>query len=108
MSTNNGVSWSVYKTFSIHDAYDGSTLASNFVQGILYYSVELDNDWLNCTKIYPDYSVSSPSFNSIELNSSEAILLSLGSLMVLMALARKVLPVPKSLKNSHQRKSSAA
>ena len=55
VSTNNGISWSVYKTFPIHNAYYGSVTASNFVQGTMYYSVRLDSGWQNGIKIYPDY-----------------------------------------------------
>jgi hypothetical protein len=59
VSTNNGLSWSVYRTFSVHYAYFGSSLASNFAQGVMYYSVQLDSGWQNGVKIYPDYSASS-------------------------------------------------
>ena len=54
MSTNNGLSWTVYKTFNIHNAYLGSCTTSNFFQGTMYYDLELDNGWQNGTKIYPD------------------------------------------------------
>jgi hypothetical protein len=59
VSTNNGLSWSVYKTFPIHHAYYGSTAASNFVGGTMYYCLQLETGWQNGIKIYPDYSGSS-------------------------------------------------
>jgi hypothetical protein len=53
MSTNNGLSWTLYKTFNIHNAYFGSCAASNFFQGTMYYDLELDRGWQNGIKIYP-------------------------------------------------------
>ena len=97
MSTNNGVSWSVYKTFPIHYGYFGSCYASNFVQGTMYYCVQLDSGWQNGIKIYPDYSGSSSQIQSIpvplialsqfNLSMVQGALLSPGSIIVVTALA---------------------
>ena len=39
VSTNNGVTWTTYKMFTVPTGgYFGSPTASNFVQGIMYYS----------------------------------------------------------------------
>ncbi len=56
MSTNNGLSWGIYKTFSIHNPYFGSDAASNFFQGTMYYDLVLDSGWQNGTEIYPIYN----------------------------------------------------
>jgi photosystem II stability/assembly factor-like uncharacterized protein len=63
VSTNNGVTWSVYKSFSTHTAYCGSGSASNFFEGNLYYSVIMDSGWQIGTRIYPSYSMSSQTQN---------------------------------------------
>ena len=57
MSANNGTTWTVYKTFAISNAYFGSSSASNFLQGTMYYSLQLDSGWQNGVKIYPIYIV---------------------------------------------------
>jgi photosystem II stability/assembly factor-like uncharacterized protein len=58
ISSDNGVSWSLYDSFPIHYAYYGSTAASNFYQGTMYYDLQLNNGWQNGIRIYPDYSIS--------------------------------------------------
>ena len=94
VSTNNGVSWSVYKSFPIHNGYFGSFTASNFFQGTMYYSVELDSGWQNGTKIYPDYSgsgqtqglfTSAVNFPLLNLSILQWVLLSSSSITVLTA-----------------------
>jgi hypothetical protein len=56
VSTNNGLTWSVYKTFTVHTDYFGSSLASNFLYGTMYYDAQMDSGWQNGTRIYPDYA----------------------------------------------------
>ena len=58
-STNNGQSWSLYRSFNVHAGYLGSSSASNFVAGTMYYSVELDSGDQNGAKIYPQYGAGS-------------------------------------------------
>ncbi len=60
VSSNHGATWNLYKTFSINSygGYLGSETASNFVQGIMYYSVHLDNGYQNGIKFYPTSDVS--------------------------------------------------
>ncbi len=55
-SSNNGESWSVYKTFNITNHYQGSPYASNFVGGTMYYSVVTGTGWGNGVRIYTSYS----------------------------------------------------
>jgi hypothetical protein len=106
VSTNNGVSWSVYKTFPIHYAYFGSSSASNFVQGTMYYSLQLDTGAQNGTKIYPDYSATSSQTQSLylslvdstqfNLSALQWVFLSAGSITGLTAFALTVMIFPKS------------
>lgn len=119
VSTNNGVSWSVYKTFPIHYAYYGSAGASNFVQGTMYYCVQWDSGWQNGVKIYPYYGNSfTQNLNlyafaaaglQLELSMIKGALLSPSAIPILTALQaalifpkRKLkLPIPsKKLHNS--------
>jgi hypothetical protein len=102
ISTNGGSSWSIYKTYSIHTAYFGSLCASNFWQGTMYYSVQLDNGMQNGTEIYPDYSASF-SQNSMlpligyfqfDLSLIQTVLLNPSIIMVLVAFAVLMLPNP--------------
>jgi len=58
-STNNGQSWSLYRSFDVHSGYLGSSSASNFVSGIMYYSVKTDSGDQNGAKIYPEYGAGS-------------------------------------------------
>jgi hypothetical protein len=54
VSADTGVTWTVYKTFSVPTGgYMCSALASNFVSGIMYYSVRLSGSYQNGIKIYP-------------------------------------------------------
>ncbi|MCL4429555.1 MAG: glycoside hydrolase [Chloroflexi bacterium] len=105
VSTNNGVSWSVYKTFPIHHAYYGSLSASNFFQGTMYYSVQSDSGDQNGTKIYPDYGGSSQpqslyvslvDVSQLNLDMLQWIMLSLGSATVLTAFALTIMKPPKA------------
>src|SRR5690606_2792171 len=57
VSENNGLSWTPYKIFNYHMPYAGSPLASNFVNGIMYYSIATDNSWQNGIKLYFDNSI---------------------------------------------------
>jgi photosystem II stability/assembly factor-like uncharacterized protein len=69
VSTNQGESWSVYKTFPIHNAYYGSGSASNFFEGTMYYCVQLDSGWENGTRLYSSSSdVSSLTENALAIN----------------------------------------
>lgn len=75
VSNDNGLGWSLYRSFPIHHPYYGSPAASNFRNGILYYSLILDSGWQNGVKIYPDYGTP-PMQNDIKspvVNSSLAI-----------------------------------
>jgi hypothetical protein len=58
ISNDSGLTWNIYKTFNIHNAYFGSPCGSNFFQGTMYYSVLLDSGWQNGTKIYPSFGLS--------------------------------------------------
>ena len=58
-SNNNGMSWSLYRSFTVHAGYLGSSSASNFVAGTMYYTVETDSGDQNGAKIYPQYSTGS-------------------------------------------------
>ncbi len=53
VSKNGGLSWSAYKTFPVHYTNYGSMSASNFVDGTLFYSVQLDSGWQNGIKLTP-------------------------------------------------------
>lgn len=94
LSTDNGVHWSVYKTFPIHHPYYGSECASNFVAGTMYYCLQLDSGWQNGVKIYPDYSVSvmyggfSPVMFLWQSTFSEVSLLVLGCVVVTVFVRR--------------------
>ena len=48
-----------YRSFTVHAGYLGSSSASNFVAGTMYYSVETDSGDQNGAKIYPQYSAGS-------------------------------------------------
>lgn len=99
MSTNGGASWTLYKSLPIHYAYFGSCAASNFVQGTMYYSLQLDSGWQNGIKIYPDYSGSSQSLFTSgvfpELSLSQSTLLGLASIALLTASTFKTLAARK-------------
>jgi hypothetical protein len=65
VSTNNGVTWTTYKMFAVPTGgYFGSPIASNFMQGIMYYSVMLSNGYQNGIKIYPVYGTSNIQVNA--------------------------------------------
>ena len=59
-SDDNGLNWGIYKTFHVSTAYYGSPCASNFIQGIMYYSIKLDSGWQNGVKTYPSFPVAAP------------------------------------------------
>jgi len=110
VSADNGVRWAVYKTFPINTSYSGSSSASNFVQGTMYYSLQLDSGWQNGVKIYPDYSGSSQTQNlfmsavtlsQLNLSILQLVLLSAG-LITVTAVALTVSRFPKA--NSKMRK----
>jgi hypothetical protein len=84
VSNNNGVTWTNYKTFPVHGAYLGSGSASNFFQGTMYYSVNLDSGWQNGIRIYPDYSGSGQTQTTVSYAGS-ASSLSLNALLLVSA-----------------------
>jgi photosystem II stability/assembly factor-like uncharacterized protein len=57
LSIDNGQTWAVYRSFDVHSAYLGSGWASNFVQGTLYYTIQLDSGWQNGAKISPNNEI---------------------------------------------------
>ena len=58
-STDDGFTWSLYRSFIVNAGYLGSSSASNFVAGTMYYSVKLDSGDQNGAKIYPQYGAGS-------------------------------------------------
>jgi hypothetical protein len=82
VSSDDGVSWTQYKSFPIHYPYYGSVAASNFFEGTMYYSVQLDSGLQNGIKIYPDYGGSS---RTQSLGTAEADVLPLGLGMFLLS-----------------------
>ncbi len=50
-SDDNGFDWTAYKYFNYNSSYSGSSLASNFVNGTMYYSVSTDNGVANGFKL---------------------------------------------------------
>ncbi len=54
-STDAGLTWSIYKSFTVNTAYSGSNYVSNFHDGMMLYSVEIDGTYVNGCMIYPDY-----------------------------------------------------
>ena len=55
-STDAGLTWSIYKSFAVSTAYSGSSYASNFHQGTMLYSIEINGEYVNGCMIYPDYT----------------------------------------------------
>ncbi len=53
-SDDEGATWQIYRTFTDSEPYCGSPLASNFVGGIMYYSVRLNSSWQNGVRVAPD------------------------------------------------------
>jgi hypothetical protein len=106
VSTNNGASWSIYKTLAIHHPYYGSTCASNFFGGTMYYSLQLDTGVQNGVKFYPDYSGSSLQIQNLwayamgisqfSLNTIRGVLLSPSSISVFTAIALSAFMLSKS------------
>ena len=104
-SDNNGASWTLYRSFNTVTSYHGAYSGSNFVNGVMYYSVWLDSGWQNGTKIYPVYGASSSdqalnviaadslAFTLSQLSSStiSAVLLGLGSIAALTTSKSKIL-----------------
>ena len=68
VSTDNGQTWNLLQSFPIHTAYYGSTAASNFYQGTMYFDLELDSGWQNGTEIYPSFEASSSQIESKAIN----------------------------------------
>jgi hypothetical protein len=65
-SDDNGSTWALYKSFNVTGPYCGSTCGSNFVHGVMYYSLET-NGWQNGVKIYPTNSSSSEGHTASKL-----------------------------------------
>ncbi len=53
-SDDDGQTWQIYRTFTVSDAYYGSPSASNFVNGLMYYSVHLESGWQNGIRVAPN------------------------------------------------------
>ena len=118
VSTNNGVSWTQYKSLPIHHPYLGSVVASNFLQGTIYWAVQLDSGWQNGTRFYPDYSGSSNiiqagpmafaiAVSQFDLSMLRGVLLSPSSIAVLTAVALAILIFPKSIKKVYSKQKFA-
>ena len=58
-STDDGLHWSKYMDFPVNQPNQGSTTASNFHQGVLYFNVMAADTFQNAIKLYPEYSESS-------------------------------------------------
>ena len=69
-SDDDGLTWQSYRNFTVSTAYCGSPSASNFVNGVMYYSVRLDSDWQNGIKI-SSATVSSSSSLSMDANTPD-------------------------------------
>jgi hypothetical protein len=76
-STNNGLTWKIYQSFTTQTMYCGSGAASDFVQGNLYFTIVLDSGWQNGLRIYPDYSGSSQTQSQV---ANLGLLLNIGKL----------------------------
>ena len=69
-SDDNGLNWGVYRNFAVTTSYTGSIAGSNFVNGIMYYSVLLDSGWQNGAKIYRSYTLSDSASDNSDGTSS--------------------------------------
>jgi photosystem II stability/assembly factor-like uncharacterized protein len=45
VSTNDGLTWTLAESLSAQNSYDGTTVASNYVQGMLYHNVVVNGDF---------------------------------------------------------------
>lgn len=52
VSDDNGLNWSVYRSFKTNLPYEGSSRSSNFRKGSIYYSVRLEGCQKNGVKIF--------------------------------------------------------
>ena len=52
VSDNEGLNWNLYRSFKTALAYEGSSRATNFVRGMMYYSLRLDGRRKNGVKIF--------------------------------------------------------
>lgn len=91
VSTDNGATWSLYKSLPIHYPYFGSMYASNFVSGTMYYSLQLDSGWQNGIKLYPDYSGGVSASGILPMVNPCGALLSLVTIALLTTCTRKAL-----------------
>jgi len=58
VSEDDGENWTVYKTLSASQPFDGSLGASNFVNGTMYYFLVENGDWKNNVRLNrTDYAV---------------------------------------------------
>jgi hypothetical protein len=95
-SNDKGVSWTKYITFPIDQPGQGSTTASNFHNGVLYFNVILAGSFQNAMKIYPEYSQSSVLPLNVEAGAVAvaatqwAILCALSTIAIMVLTSRKV------------------
>ena len=52
VSDDNGLTWSVYRSFKTNLPYEGSSRSSNFCNGIMYFSVRLEGSQKNGVKVF--------------------------------------------------------
>ena len=98
-STDQGETWSTYRVFPINYAYYGSLSASNFKQGIMYYSLQLDDGLQNGVKIYPDNEDFLMQNALTGLPQMNSITLSLGAIAAITIVTRRTFVLQK-LKHS--------
>ena len=98
LSTNGGITWSLYKSFPIHYAYFGSSMASNFKQGTMYYCLQLDTGWQNGIKVSHSIATATSQNSMQHPLQINMALLGLGILVTISALTREVLTAPKQYK----------
>ena len=94
VSSNGGLTWTPFHTYSVHTAYFGSDSASNFQNGYMYYDLQLDSGWQLGRQIYPSWNESSSGLNSVAV--SGWAVLAWGGLVVwatsLLVMRRIVVP----------------
>ena len=93
-STDEGENWSTYRIFSVNYAYGGSLSASNFKQGILYYSLQLNSGLQYGVKVYPDYGGFFMQ-NALATPPPSGVMLSLGTIAAITIVTRKTFVLQK-------------
>ncbi len=71
-SDDNGFTWQIYREFTVTLGYCGSPTASNFVDGVMYYSITLDTGWQNGVRLSTGLVPLSLPQNSLNMDKSNA------------------------------------